>query len=213
MATGIDTATNTENVIQCLKDNGVTFVCRYYAVVNTWKRLTLSEAQALSNAGLYIVSVWQEGGNGASYFTYAQGRSDGKAAFSMAANTFNQTANTPVYFAVDFDAVSSEKQSILDYFTGVRQGYYDYLEEQRQFGEPQNPYYIGVYGSYWVLDWCKAQGITTYFWQAFPAGWSGGQNGTDWPGFNLRQRSNDETMCGILIDRDDSSGNGGGWKY
>lgn len=213
MAAGIDTATNTESLVACIKSNGFTFVGRYYAIVNTGKTLTLSEAQALSSAGLYIVSIWQESGNSVDYFTFDQGRSDGKNAFSIAANDFGQPANTPVYYAVDFDATDADKQAILNYFSGVQQGYSDYLYEQQSYGNPQIPYYIGVYGSYWVLDWCKTQGIATYFWQAYPPLWSGGQNAYDWPGYNLRQRSNDETICGIPIDRDDSSGNGGGWKY
>lgn len=162
MASGIHAMSNVSNVVNCLVNAGKTFVGRYYAVLNASKSLTLAEAQAISAAGLYIVSIWQESADYAGYFTFSRGRSDGLNAFSKAANDLSQTGNTPIYFAVDFDATSADQQAVLDYFSGVRQGYNDYLQQQRQYGEPQTPYRIGVYGSYDVLSWCQTQGIAIY---------------------------------------------------
>lgn len=214
MGTGIHTATDVSNVLTCLKNAGKTFVGRYFAVNNTRKALTKTEAQNISNAGVYIVSIWEDGpADTPSYFTFSQGRVDGKNAFSLAANAFNQTASTPVYFCVDFDADTSNKQAILDYFSGVLQGYGDYVDEQRRLGKPQIAYFIGVYGSYWVLDWCKTQAIAQYFFQAYAPGWSGGQNANAWPGYHLRQRGSNQSLCNISVDPDDSSGSAGGWKY
>jgi len=116
--------------------------------------------------------------------TLAQGKSDGKTAFNYAAN-LNQTANTPVYFAVDFDAMLSNKQSILDYFHGVKDGYLQYLHDRYKFGLPEIYYKIGVYGSYDVLTWCKDQDIATYFFQAYAPGWSGGRNANLYPNYHL----------------------------
>ncbi|NCQ53704.1 MAG: DUF1906 domain-containing protein, partial [Caldiserica bacterium] len=159
MGNGIHTATNVSNVLNCLKSNGKTFVGRYFAVVNTWKALTRAEAQNISAAGIYIVSIWEDrDGEDPSYFSYSNGKSDGKNAFNYAAN-LGQLANTPVYFAVDFDAKLSNKQSILDYFNGARDGYLQYLHDRHEFGLPEIYYKISVYGSYDVLTWCKDQGI------------------------------------------------------
>jgi len=58
MGNGIHTATNVSNVLSCLKDNGKTFIGRYFAVINTWKALTKTEAQNISAVNIYIVSIW-----------------------------------------------------------------------------------------------------------------------------------------------------------
>jgi len=211
MGNGIHTATNASNILNCLKDNGKTFVGRYFAVVNTWKALTRTEAQNISSAGLYIVSIWEDGpANKPSYFSYTHGKSDGKAAFNYAVS-LDQTANTPVYFVVDFDATLSNKQSILVH--GVRDGYLQYLHDRHEFGLPEIYYKIGVYGSYDVLAWCKDQGITTYFFQAYANRWSGGRNANPWLGYHLRQISPQRDLCSISVDLDVSNGAGGGWKY
>jgi len=213
MAYGIHTATNVSNVLNCLKNNGKTFVGRYFAVTNTWKSLTKIEAQNISSVGLYIVSIWEDGpADKPSYFTYDQGKKDGNNAFHYAAD-IQQTANTPVYFAVDFDATSSHKQAILDYFVGVRDGYLQYLYERRKYGEEEIYYKIGVYGSYDVLTWCKEQGIATYFFQAYAPAWSNGRNKDPWPGYHLRQLGSNQDLCNIKVDPDESSGAAGGWKY
>lgn len=70
-----------------------------------------------------------------------------------------------------------------------------------------------MYGSYDVLSWTKEQGYTTYFFQAYAPAWNGGRNANAWPGYNLRQRGSNQNLCNILVDPDDSSGAGGGWKY
>lgn len=162
---GIDTATNVSNVLDCLNNKGILFIGRYFAAKYTWKVLSRYEAQKISDAGMYIISIWQESANYPEYFSYNQGKSDGKNAFEDAAD-ISQTHHTPVYFAVDFDATQSYKQNILNYFEGVRDGYKEYLSERRQNGLPEIPYKIGVYGSYDVLTWCEDQGIATYFFQA-----------------------------------------------
>lgn len=209
---GIDTATNVSSVLDCLKNKGILFIGRYFAVINTWKALTKDEAQKISDAGMYIVSIWQEVANHPDDFSYAQGKNDGKNAFNYAAN-IGQTPNTPVYFAVDFDATPPDKQKILDYFEGVRDGYKEYLSKRRQDGLPEIQYKIGVYGSYDVLEWCKKQGIVTYFFQAYPPGWSSWRNSISWPSYNLRQISSEQKVCGINVDHVEASADFGGWRY
>ncbi|RKY71241.1 MAG: hypothetical protein DRQ24_07780, partial [Candidatus Latescibacterota bacterium] len=208
---GIDTNRNVSNAVDCLKNKGIQFVGRYFAVPHTQKVITNDEAQKISDAGMYIVSIWQTTANYPEYFSYNQGKSDGKNAFKYAAE-IGQTPNTPVYFAVDFDATLEHKQRILDYFGGVKDGYEEYLEEHHI------PYKIGVYGSYWVLNWLKEQGIATYFYQAYAPGWSGGENKNPWPDYNIRQikcslPSQRIYLCGIEIDYDIGTSDFGGWRY
>jgi len=191
--------------VDCLRSNGILFVGRYFSTY-TWKVIKKEEAQRISDADMYIISIWQESANYPEYFSYNQGKSDGKNAFKYAAQ-IGQTPNTPVYLAVDFDATSEQKQRVLDYFRGVGDGYQEYLKEHGV------TYKIGVYGSYWVLDWLKEEHIATYFYQAYAPGWSGGQNSNPWPGHNIQQTSAPQTLCGIEVDYDNASSNFGGWSF
>ncbi|PTL82474.1 DUF1906 domain-containing protein [Vitiosangium sp. GDMCC 1.1324] len=216
MVNGIHTAyTINSSVATCLKNKGRSFVGRYFRLRNLdGCQLTIPEAQIITRAGLYIVSIFEDGNpTSKTYFTYDRGYVDARGAFDLAANNFSQPSNTPVYFAVDFDAVASDKTAILDYFRGVQDGYNRYRMDQRQQGEPEYPYAIGVYGSYDVLGWCKEKSVARYFFQAYAQGWSGKRNSNDWPGYSLRQRSsNIPNVCGITVDDDESSGSAGGWK-
>jgi len=209
---GIDTSTNVSNVLDCLKNKGILFIGRYFAVANPWKALTKDEAQKISDASMCIVSIWEEVANGPEYFSYAQGKNEGKNAFKYAVK-IGQTPNTSVYFAVDFDVTSSYKQKILDYFEGVKAGYEEYLSECRQNSLPEIHYKIGVYGSYDVLEWCKKQGIVTYFYQAYGPKWSYGRNSNPWPDYHLRQISGQQEVCNIDVDHDEASADFGGWRY
>ena len=210
---GLDTATNCESEAACIAStlvngNKTTFVMRYYSNYSG-KNLTRNEALALSQNGVRVRTIW-ENSNAPSYFTYDQGVLDGEAAFKYAANVIIQHQYTPVYFAVDFDATSTYQSAIASYFSGVHQGYVNYVEYQKRLGLPIYTYDIGVYGSYWVLGWCQSQGITTYYYQANATGWSGGENANQWPSDNIWQ--NPETsVCGILVDQDIAWGNEGAW--
>ncbi|MGB5925219.1 MAG: glycoside hydrolase domain-containing protein, partial [Dehalococcoidia bacterium] len=205
LPSGIDTATDVSGAVDCLRSKDILFVGRYFSTY-TWKTIKREEAQKISAAGMYIVSIWQESANYPEYFSYYQGKSDGKNAYEYAAE-IGQSPNTPVYFAVDFDATSGHKQRILDYFRGVKDGYEEYLKEYSV------TYEIGVYGSYWVLYWLKEQGIATYFYQAYAPGWSGGENNKPWPDYEIRQVSTPQTLCGIEVDHDDASSQFGGWSF
>jgi len=213
MGMGVDTSTNVSSVAGCLKASGLTFVCRYLAVVNTWKVMTAAEAEALSRVGLWIVSVWEDGpADQPSYFTGERGRADGLRAFSLA-DTLRQPGGTPVYFAVDYDATPDRRQTIIDYFAGIHQGYADYAAQRSRSGLPVIPYHVGAYGSYDVLSWLRGAGLATFFWQAYAPAWSRGRNASDWPGYNLRQRGVGRWICGVQVDPDVSNGAGGGWRY
>ncbi|MEF3255394.1 MAG: DUF1906 domain-containing protein, partial [Deferribacterales bacterium] len=122
---GIDTSVKVSKALDCLKREKISFIGRYYAGKNSWKAITKEEAQRISNAGIYIVSIWQESANYARYFSYNRGKEDGYNAFKYA-KKIGQPSNTPIYFAVDFDVIPEDKEKILDYFEGVKEGYNQY---------------------------------------------------------------------------------------
>jgi V8-like Glu-specific endopeptidase len=191
-----DDATRTLACIQGLKDQGrsITFVQRYL------RNLTTAEVAAISGAGLQIVSCYELGNpTEAAYFTRAQGVRDGKLGFTQA-QQIGQTAGTPIYFAVDFDPSAAQRQLILDYFDGVQEGCRQYLADMEAKNLPGVLYDIGVYGSGCVLDWCRDQGIATWFWQAFAPGWC--NNRQLWSGANLHTSG---------LDTLEGWGNEGGW--
>jgi hypothetical protein len=225
MAWGIDTSTPVGSIssftASCIASstingNPITFVCRYYCPLNIpnnpcYKVLTRSEAQAISQAGLSIVSVF-EWGNTQSYFTYDQGVSDAVTAFSYAANTIGQPGYTPIYFAVDYDAYTQADQTAIEsYFQGIAAGYQDYLTQQRVNGLTEVPYYTGVYGSSCVMTWLQTANLAGYFWQVESTGYCGGANKNKWADDNLWQQPGG-VVCGVSVDADESWGNGGGWK-
>ena len=210
---GVEAAGNTTHIIPCiseLQDQGrpINFVQRYL------RDLTVNEIQALHQAGLVIVSCFEEGtpqhnATQLAYFTRAQGQRDGRRAFTQA-QAVGQPAGRPVYFAVDTDPSNAEQQAILDYFEGIAEGHRQYLADMKAQNKPATPYTIGVYGSGCVLSWCQAQAIATWFWQAFAPGWCNNQQ--VWPGANIRTSGLDQpTRCGWRLGHLEGWGNEGAW--
>lgn len=207
---GIGTSDDARQYLKCIQKlteqkRSITFVQRYL------RNLSPAEVTALSLAGLPIVSCYEDPRKTTSgYFTQAQGQHDGKLAFSQA-QAVGQPAGTPIYFAVDMDSEPTDRQVILDYFQGVRDGCAQYLAEQQAQGSEGVVYDIGVYGSGLVLDWCQAQGIATWFWQAFAPLWH--NNAQPWPGANMRTwRLDKPLVCGVPLDHVEGWGNEGGWN-
>src|SRR5207244_3354065 len=72
---GISTNRRTTNHVACLRHAGIDFIARYYSTTThqTEKRLTLSEAQAISAAGMTIVAVYEDGPTNVGYFSTSRG--------------------------------------------------------------------------------------------------------------------------------------------
>jgi hypothetical protein len=126
MAEGIDRAVpfTKEADLDCLIDNGVTFIGRYYKPKHSDGSisdyvLTRDEALLISGKGLFLVTVYQDSGNDAGHFTYDKGINDCSEAIERAIEV-GQPAGTPIYFAVDYDAAgSSTIDNVKYYFYGV----------------------------------------------------------------------------------------------
>lgn len=141
MSLGCDTATNvTAARLTTLEDNNFTFVGRYLNRVEGFQDgLTSSEVTRISDAGLYIVSIWQIS-KSLSHFTNANGVDDAETAVGLA-DDLGQTDGTPIYFAVDFDATSTQiTNNVVPYFQGIK----SVLDSSTK---NPNGYKMGVYGS------------------------------------------------------------------
>ncbi|HTB89331.1 MAG TPA: DUF1906 domain-containing protein [Steroidobacteraceae bacterium] len=199
---GVDLSSDCTAQIDCLAQNGYSFVARYYASPNSRKILSVEEARAISAAGLNIVAVWEDGRpTSITYFSYSEGVDDGTSAYNMAGK-IGQPASTPIYFAVDYDASDEDVSgSINDYFRGVRDGF-----NTISGGAPVHP--IGAYGSGAVCSWLLARNMAAYAWLAQSRGWRGFNGFANW---NIRQNA-ETSVCGLDVDTDDAVADYGGFQ-
>lgn len=200
MAKGVDASVPCTPVLACLEQNGVEFVGRYYAN-HGGKVLTLAEAQAISQAGLKIVAVWEDGfPTKASYFSYAKGVDDGTSAYHDA-QALGQPVAAPIYFAVDYDATPDDVAGpVLDYFRGIQAGF-----QAAAAGGPVHP--VGVYGSGAVCQYMLGRQLARYAWLTQSTGWRGTAAFGAW---NIKQ-SAETKLCGIDVDGDEGAGDYGGF--
>lgn len=189
---GFDCATPlTANTALLFASQGYSFVCRYLASQNSWKRLTANEAIICSDAGLWIVSVFERGATNA-LSGASQGREDGILALRYAQEV-GQPEGSVIYAAVDTDTNSTHYNTIESYL--------------RAFDEQISGYELGIYGEYEICNEMKKRGVVNKVWQTYA--WSRGAKMVD-P--NIYQFENDVVVNGIGIDRDTSDGDAGGWK-
>ena len=177
---GLDYAWDRPNQA-CLRQNGMSFVCRYISYDQTGKNLTRAEAAALHSNGLAIVVNWEWGkydpddGHG-------KGVTEARDAEHMAAS-LGVPDDVPIYFSVDFDARGQHLVNINNYFAGVK----SVLGIAR----------TGMYGGYDQCDYVYRRGNTRWLWQTYA--WSGGRVHS---AAHLYQYQNGVTICGARGDRD-----------
>jgi hypothetical protein len=186
MSRGISTNRRVTNRAACLRQQGIDFVCRYYSHTTQQpeKRITPAEAAAIIQAGMKIVTVYEDGPTNPGYFSRARGQTDATHAHA-AAQEIGQPAGSAIYFAVDFDASSGTTDGpITDYFEGVKDGL-------AQAGAPG--YEIGVYGSGRVCTRIKEQrNLAKYSWLAESTGWAGSGS---YSTFNIKQIIATHDLC------------------
>src|SRR5215467_905302 len=111
---GLDSDVDLTPHIDCLSEAGFNFAIRYYNTLNPSKNLTLDEAQALVAAGFQLGAVWENGSpTHPSFFSHAKGVVHGTAAYHMAMDDIGQPENTPIYFAVDYDASAGDVAGVI----------------------------------------------------------------------------------------------------
>ncbi len=193
LAAGIDCATPlTAKTARALFAEGYRFAARYLVpAAYAWKRLTIEEARAITEAGMQIVSVFETAANRPAGGT-PSGKADGAAAYREA-GAIGQPPGTAIYFAVDYDA---------------RPGDYDEIEAYLKAAEAEiRGYTLGVYGSYAVVEEMVRRGVGRHYWQTYA--WSRGNKSRK---INLYQYRNNVRVAGIAVDLNESYGNEGWWN-
>ncbi|WP_329241733.1 peptidoglycan-binding protein [Streptomyces sp. NBC_01478] len=166
---------------------GYGFACRYLSWLPNPKVLTLSEAQALTAAGLGIVSNWESDGlqdwqSGVPADPYAQGAGHATEAQRQALAN-GMPSSRPIYFSVDFDLQPSMYSALNSYFDGIA----SVIGRSR----------TGAYGGYHVIEELFDNGKITWGWQTYA--WSGGS----WDSrAQLRQVQNGIAVAGHDADLD-----------
>jgi hypothetical protein len=199
MKKGFDTPTPVTKFTACLKASGYDFVVRYYNVINHTKNLSLAEAIAITSAGLSIATVWENGFPTApGYFSHAKGVFDGTSAYHLAQNEIGQPANTPIYFAVDYDAGPLAVNGVIaDYFAGIQDAF-------NTISSNAPDYNIGVYGSGLVCSTLLNNGAVSFTWLAQSMGWAGSRTFTDYNIIQSLQKTECLAVGGIVGDPDES---------
>ncbi|WP_433242437.1 glycoside hydrolase domain-containing protein [Actinomadura nitritigenes] len=167
--------------VSALQKAGARFACRYLSPDTTGKNLDPSEAKALSDAGIWLVVVWESTASRA-----LAGRSAGAVDARRAAAQALQCGmpvGRPIYFAVDWDASASQQDEINAYLDGAA----SVLGRDR----------VGLYAGYGPIKRAFDAGKITYGWQTYA--WSGGR----WDDrAQLQQYSNDHIINGVGCDYD-----------
>ena len=201
MATGFDTYLATEAAKQAktIKEKGYSFVGMYYFKLSRFKQqLTKAVARALSAEGLYVVSVYENGyPTHAAYFTAEAGAADGAMAVQRAVEA-GQPKGTPIYAAVDYDAMQRDLPGIIAYF----KSYHAALKA--------SGYVAGVYGNGLVCSAMVAAELAGKTWLS---------GATAWRGYSFWLKSADivqgqtTQVWGMDCDLDTTGpSGGGGWQ-
>lgn len=188
IVSGVDSSSAcTASSITCLKSEGITFVGRYYSRTThiAGKKLTAGEAQLISNAGLQLVAVYEDGPTSSSYFSASRGTEDAEGALAQA-QAVGQPNGSAIYFTVDYDATADDiAGSITEYFTAIA-------------ASLSSSYRVGVYGSGSVCSAILEAGLADLAWLAQSTGWSGYSQFTAW----VIKQGPETSVCGLNSDTD-----------
>jgi kumamolisin len=132
--TAIDASVNVTAYLPYLKSIGVKAVGRYYSIYQS-KVLTKKEAQLISQAGLSIFVVYEDGA-APSDFDTDHGAFAAQHALQCAA-IVGQPHGSAIYFAADFESDEGQVEAlVVPYFQAI----------QTVFKDAGSPYKIGAYG-------------------------------------------------------------------
>lgn len=197
MSTAFDTYEDCSSKAAALKAAGYETVIRYYSV-NSWKRLSAREAQALSGAGLKIAVVYQDRQNQKDDFSAVKGRLAGQNAFEYAQTVIMQPTGSGIYFSADFDPPSADVNAcIAPFFQGVR-------DAMMQANGGTMPYRIGIYGSGLTCRMLLDAGLVELAWLSQSKGFQEYDAFLKSGRWHLSQQMPD-TIQGMDCDPDDTS--------
>lgn len=172
----------------------------YYDQYSRFKvPITAVRAKAISAAGLFIWSIWENGEpTSAHYFGAARGQADAILAM-LKAKLAGQPAGTPIYFTVDYDPSEGDLPAIKAYFAAIRAA----------FAARGNPYKVGVYGSGLVCRFLSELGLVEYTHLSQSRGFQGY---ADWLPHASIVQGPVTRLFGMDCDLDTTNGHAGGWQ-
>lgn len=172
---------------------GYEFFARYYrrTLVSKWA-VSPDEARNLFDAGLWMLSIFQNTSDQPSYFNQSNAATDAHAALAKAAQ-MKQPLGTAIYFAVDCNPDEEEIAArVIPYF--------DLVARVVAGSDPVKGarYIVGVYGSGLVCRRVVSSGMAKCAWLANATGWRGTKGYEDW---QVKQTSLPFTLpFGLEID-------------
>lgn len=162
-----------------LRNAGNEFVVRYLSK-SEWKRLTLREINDIKEAGLHLISVYQDGAK--DFLSgYAAGVKQGTNAL-LQAQSLSQPKGSVIFFAIDFDITIHQIAIANEFLSGVCKA----LAGQ---------YKVGVYGSYTAIEGLANMNAADFYWQTYA--WSKGKES---PKAHLYQYKNDTMVENVNVD-------------
>lgn len=167
MIYGLDTVSNVSSIVNSIRSQGYSFVIRYYSLSANAKRTSPAEIAAIGNAGLKRVVVYQNLRNAYSKFSESIAANDAADAIAQARNVGQPSS--VIYFAVDYDASSSEIEANI-------KAHFRKLSTLL----PQAGYSVGVYGSRLVCKRLKDANLVSATWVATPNDWGVGTVFNNW---------------------------------
>lgn len=154
-AKGCDCSTKLDaSKVSTLYNAGYRYVGRYLTNVpgGRDKMMTINEFRTISEGGMRVFPIFQQGNEYKDHFSEAQGEIDAKLAVEAAKNIYIGQ-NATIYFAVDYDFMDYEvKERVIPYFLGVNSVMHEIYKDE---------YKIGVYGSRNICTRVSNQGFAT----------------------------------------------------
>lgn len=169
-ASACDMATQlTKQQAQVIKNNGFSIVGRYLTgsvgvgANKRDKNLTLTEIKNITDSGLNIFPIYQDGGWEESYFNSGQGNYDGSIA-AQTAFSLGFPSGTTIYFAVDVDIQDGDIQGTV----------IPYINKVKEAIDAHGMYKVGIYGTRNVCQKAVDSGaVTNCFVSDMSTGFSG----------------------------------------
>jgi hypothetical protein len=178
MAEGIDYSFSRPN-LSSVHSSYRTFIGRYVGPGSAGKLLTLAEAENAKLHGLSIFSL-VEGYARDANLGYAKGVEQARSGAANHARC-NGHPKAPLYFAVDWDANSTELAHVGSYLDGAAS----------VIGRAR----VGVYGGIRTVNWCHDHGKAVWFFQTYA--WSYGKIS---PYTHVYQYRNGQDLFGGQVD-------------
>jgi hypothetical protein len=193
----VDSSSDTTEQVECIASAEVETIMRYYASEVSWKVMKLPEAEAISEAGMDVGVVFEDG-NGLASFTEAIGYANGESAFKYAKDVIGQPADSAIYFAVDLNVTGEEiDNNVIPYFRGVKNAF-----EALGSGEPR--YKVGAYGCGAAVNALQDAQLCEFRWLSDSTSFNGTESALENGDYDLAQQFHKGLeVCGVGIDGDE----------